>query len=152
MLEKLKEALDKKNHTGILMTDLSKAFDCLSHELIIAKLYAYGLSKNSLELISNYFFDRVQRTKIRESYSNWRNILFGVFQGSIFGPLGSNIYINDLFLFSDPVNISNYADDNSPYEVALTNNEVLNKLKENACLLIERFNNNYMKPNPEKCQ
>ena len=150
MLEKLKEALDKKNHTGILMTDLSKAFDCLSHELIIAKLYAYGLSKNSLELISDYFLDRKQRTKIRESYSNWRNILFGVFQGSIFGPLGFNIYINDLFLFSDPVNISNYADDNSPYEVALTNNEVLNKLEENACLLIEWFNNNYMKPNPEK--
>ena len=66
MMENLKKALDHKMCSGILMTDLSKAFDCLSHELIIAKLYAYGLSKNSLELISDYFLDRKQRTKIGE--------------------------------------------------------------------------------------
>ena len=150
MLENLKKALDRKKFTGILMTDLSKAFDCLSHELIIAKLYAYGLSKNSLKLISDYFSDRKQRTKIRESYSNWREILIGVFQGSIFGPLGFNIYLNDLFYLSNSLEISNYADDNSPYETGLSNDEVIEKLEDNAVLLIDWFKSNYMKPNPEK--
>ena len=98
MTECLKNAMDKKKSTGILMTDLSKAFDCLSHELIIAKLYAYGLSKESLRFIIDYFSHRKQRTKIGQSYSDWRDILIGVFQGSIFGPLGFNIYINDIFL------------------------------------------------------
>jgi len=150
MLENLKKALDRKRITGILMTDLYKAFDCLSHELIIAKLYAYGLSKNSLKLISDYFSDRKQRTKIRESYSNWREILIGVFQGSIFGPLGFNIYLNDLFYLSNSLEISNYVDDNSPYETGLSNDEVIEKLEDNAVLLIDWFKSNYMKPNPEK--
>ena len=51
MLENLKNALDKGQTTGILLTDLSKAFDCIFHELLIAKLHAYGFSKNALDLI-----------------------------------------------------------------------------------------------------
>ena len=54
MVEKLKEALDKELTTGILLTDLTKAFDCISHDLLIAKLRAYGFSKTSLKLIFNY--------------------------------------------------------------------------------------------------
>ena len=64
MLEKLKEALDKGLTTGILFTDLTKAFDCISHELLIAKLHAYGFCKKSLKLIYDYFTDRKQRTKV----------------------------------------------------------------------------------------
>ena len=58
MLEKLKKALDKGICTGILLTDLSKAFDCRSHALLIAKLNAYGFSKNSLSLINDYLSAR----------------------------------------------------------------------------------------------
>ena len=64
MLEKLKTSLDEGMCAGILLTDLSKAFDCISHELLIVKLYAYGVTKNSLSLVSNYLCERKQRTKI----------------------------------------------------------------------------------------
>ena len=102
MLESLRNALDKGLCSGILLTDLSKAFDCISHDLLIAKLHAYGFSKTSLNLISNYLCDRIQRTKIGDKFSTWRTIIYGVHQGYILGPLLFNIYINYLFSVADP--------------------------------------------------
>ena len=67
MLEKIRRYLDKGLKTGILLTDLSKAFNSISHGLLLAKLHAYGFSKISLNLIYNYLKGRRQRTKIRES-------------------------------------------------------------------------------------
>ena len=75
---------------------------------------------------------------------------YGVFQGSILGPLYFNIYINDLFLFSEDFLMSNYADDNSPYEFNYTPEEVITQLEEDANVLISWFKNNYLKPNPDK--
>ena len=97
MLEKWKKAVDTKKVFGALLTDLSKAFDCLPHDLIIAKLNAYGFSLPALNLIQNYLANRKQRTKINDSYSPWSDILFGVPQGSILGPLLFNIFLSDLF-------------------------------------------------------
>ena len=116
MLERLKKALDKGLITGILLTDLSKAFDCISHELLIAKLKAYGFTNNALNLINDYLTKRIQRTKIGECFSTWKDIIFGVPQGSILGALIFNIYLNDFFLFTLNFDVANYADDNSPYE------------------------------------
>ena len=82
MLENWKNEVDKGKVFGALLTDLSKAFDCLSHELIIAKLNAYGFSLSALKLVHNYLSKRQERTKINQSYSSWENTLFGVPQGS----------------------------------------------------------------------
>ena len=78
MLEKWKSSVDKGKAFGVLLTDLSKAFDCLSHELIIAKLNAYGFSLSVRKLMQSYLSQRKQRTKINQAYSFWEEILFGV--------------------------------------------------------------------------
>ena len=72
---------------GALFTDLSKAFDCLSHELLIAKLNACRFNKNTLKLGNSYLSNRKQRVKINDKYSSWSEILHGVPQGLILGPL-----------------------------------------------------------------
>ena len=80
-----------------LLIDLSKAFDCLAHDLVIAKLNAYEFSLPALNLLQNHLANRKQRTKINDSYSPWSNILFGIPQGSILGPLLFHIFLSDLF-------------------------------------------------------
>ena len=120
MLDKWSKALDKGKLAGALLTDLSKAFDCLNHELLIAKLDAYGFDQSSLSYIYSYLSNRKQRTKINNSYSSWSNIKSGVPQGSILGPLLFNIYLNDIFYFVSKCDITNYADDTTPYSVEET--------------------------------
>ena len=78
MLEKWKSAIDNRKMFGDLLTDLSKAFVCLSHDLLIAKLNAYGFSIAALRLVQNYLSNRKQRTKINSDFSSWEEILFGV--------------------------------------------------------------------------
>ena len=98
MLEKLKNAVDKRKCFRALLTDLSKVFDCLSQELLIAKLHAYGFNLPALKLIQSYLSNRKQRTNINATYSLWEEISFGVPQGSILGPLLFNIFLCDLFM------------------------------------------------------
>ena len=97
MFEKWKRAVDNGKVFGLLLTDLSKAFDYLSHELLLAKLHVYGFSFSALRLILSYLTNRKQRTKVNSSYSSWEEILFGVPQGSILGFLLFNIFLCDMF-------------------------------------------------------
>ena len=93
MIEKWRETLDQGGAYGALLTDLSKAFDCLLYDLLIAKLHAYGLDTKSLKLMLSYLTNRKQRVKINDTYSSSSKILFGVPQGSILGPLLFNIFM-----------------------------------------------------------
>ena len=100
--------------TTTLLTDLSKAFDCLVHDLFIAKLHAYGFDYLSLKLIHSYLTGRMQRVRVNASFSDWSVIDTGVPQGSVLGPELYNINSNDLFMFL-LLEIANFADDNSPF-------------------------------------
>ena len=85
--------------------DLSKAYDCLSHDLLITKLEAYGLDNGSLNLLLDYLSFTKQRTKIGSAYSKWSKIRRGIPQGSILGPLLINIFINDIFMIIEQSDI-----------------------------------------------
>ena len=70
----MEKSLDNGRVFGSLLTDLSRAFDCLSDELLIAKLHAYGFDKRSMASIYNYLSNRNQRVKINDSYSSWSEL------------------------------------------------------------------------------
>ena len=74
------------------------AFDCLDHELLTAKLNAYDFNLPALRLVHEYLSHRKQRMKIKNTYSTWMEIIFGVPLASILGPLLFNIFLADLFL------------------------------------------------------
>ena len=94
-----KKAVDNGGVFGALLTDLSKDFDCILHDLIIAKLEAYGFYINALKLIHNYLPNRKQRVKVNDVYNSWKDLFYGVPQGSILSPLLFNIHLCDLFYF-----------------------------------------------------
>ena len=150
MLENWRKSLDTKGFCGVLLTDLSKAFDCLDHGLLIARMKAYGFDNNALLLIHSYLINRYQRVSINSNYSSWSEILKGVPQEYILGPLLFNIYLSDLFLFSEGSNIANYADDNSPYAVGRDIESVILQLEEDSKTLINWVCNNGLKANPDK--
>ena len=138
--------MDNKGVAGAVLTDLSKAFDCLNHELLIAKLNAYGFSRSALLFIHSYLTDRMQRVKIIGSFSTWTATVLGVPQGSIWGPLLFNIYLNDLyivFMFLEETEICNYADDTTIYACGPNIENVIMHLENDILKITEWFPNNY---------
>ena len=115
MLEKWKSVIDNKRNFGALLSDLSKAFDCLPRDLLLAKLNTYGFNLLAFRLVQSYISNRKQRTKINSEFSSWEKILFRVPQRSILGPLSFNIFLRDLFFMMNHVEFTSFADDNTPF-------------------------------------
>ena len=100
MVESWRNTLDQKEIIGAVFVDLSKTFDIIDHNVLIAKVNAYGASGYSLKFIFSYLKNRKQRTAIENSYSPWKEIKALAPQGSILDPLFLNIFIDYLFFSS----------------------------------------------------
>ena len=110
LLQKWKRCLDASDGiVGTLLVDLSKGYDCASHDLIIGKLEECGIGENSSRLMQNYLSQRQQRVKVGWSLSECLEIILGVPQGYILGPILFTVFIDAFVLFVKETDTCNFA-------------------------------------------
>ena len=149
MLEKWKLSKDNKAFADGVLMNLRKGLDTINEPLLLAKLHVYGFSKQAFPIICSYLSNLKPRIKINNVFSFWKDLILGVLQGSVLGPLIFNIYLNDLFFFLKDVGICNFADDTSTYIFDESLENVLKSLDKNSMLAIHWFENNFMKLNTD---
>ena len=115
MTQDWRTSLDNREEVAAVAIDLSKAFDSVCHNLLFAKLRAYGFSKDAVSMMSAYLLGRRQRVRVENTYSQWRIVRAGVPQGSLLGPLLFNIFMNDINYYISITSLRLYADDTTDY-------------------------------------
>ena len=150
LTEEWRKHLDNNQIVGAVLMDLSKAFDCIPHELLIAKLAAYGFDKKTLKFLLSYLKGRKQSVNIKGKLSSYMDVLAGVPQGSILGPVIFNIFINDMHNIFDKCCLNNYADDNTLDDHASSVPELVDSLEKDSQKAIDWFKNNHMIANLDK--
>ena len=151
MLRKWQSSLNDSGIVGAVLMDLSKAFDCLPHDLLIAKLHAYGFCKKTVDLFHSYLSQRRHYTRVGSASSTILEIILGVPQGSVLGPLLFNVFINDLLILCKE-DICNFADDNTMFVCRPNLLDVLSRIDREIAFVINWFLNNGMVANPDKFQ
>ena len=112
-LEDWRNKLDN-NVLGAVLTDLSKAFDCIPHDLLVVKLDAYGFNRDTVAYIYSYLKNRKQRVRINGTQSYLGDVISAdVPQGSILGPILYNLFFNDFFYCIFLATGHNFTDDNT---------------------------------------
>ena len=150
LLQPWQKELHESAYTGTVLMDLSKAYGYVPHDLVFSKFEAYDFDNISLKLFHSYFSNRKQRVKIGSAISEWIDILTGIPQGSILGPLIFNIFINDLIMFIEKTDICNFADHNTLYKSSPSLSVVLNCLEHYITIVLNWFKVNSLKANPKK--
>ena len=151
LLEEWRQQLDNINKVvGGAFMDLSKAFDCVPHDLLIAKLAAYSVDEDLLMYIYSYLSNRKQCVRINNVHSRFKNVISGVTQRSIVGPELFNCFFNDFFYFIDKASVHNFVDDNSlsAFESNIKNLKLI--LEPESKTAISWFQSNKMIVNPGK--
>lgn len=152
LTEDWKRAIDERELVCILSTDMSKAFDSLSHSLILKKLEAYGFVPDSLNLMRSFFEKRMNRVKLGNNVSEWMNMIRGCPQGSSFGPLLWNLFQNDMAHYVRNADLTMYADDHQLYTMGKDFDKVRNNLEKEGKLAASWYKDNYLLANPDKFQ
>ena len=152
LLEEWREKLDKNFIVDAVLMDLSKAFGCIPHDLILAKLAAYGTERETLRLIYAYLKGRKLYVKINNTYSDYNEIISGVLQSSILRTILFNLSINDLFFFIEIASMHNFADDNNLSAWGETLSKLICSLESKSNIAIDWFTKNEMIINPDKFQ
>ena len=117
MINKWHSCLDDSGVVGTILMDLSKAFECPPHELILGKLHACGVDIKSLKLLQDYLSNQTQRVKPK-----------GAPKGSMLGPLFFNIFVKGMLWFVEKTDNCKYTDDNTIYSCTRSVNDVIEKL------------------------
>ena len=132
------------------LEDLSKAYDSLPHQLLIAKLQAYGLDEYSCLLLMDYLQCRQKRVKVGDTVSPWEHISRGAPQESVLGPLHFNIFMNDLCYFIKRVKLNAYADDQHLYDSDIDHIALYSRLDSEPQVTVKWFKVNGLMANLEK--
>ena len=127
--------------------DLSKTFDTINHDLLLAKLKAYSL--NAVKSMHSYL-KKTKQVQINNKFSSHNIVIAGVPQGSIDGPLLFNLFINDLTFFIQYCTLSNYADDNNLFSLGKNKDGIKNIFSSDVIVVNDWFYENFMVLNPEK--
>ena len=134
------------------MTDLSKVFDCIPHNLLIAELKTSDFDHYTVRYVYSYLKNRKQCVKINDTYSDLLDIISGVPQGSIVGPILFNIFFNDFFYVTLVASADNYADDNTLTSFVKTLEDLIKKLEHECEVALTWIRNNKMMVNPNRFQ
>ena len=146
------KALDRSGQVDVVFIDFSKAFDLVCHDILLTKLYKYGVRGGLLDWCRDYLTNRQQRVVVKGEVSDWLPVTSGVPQGSLLGPLFFIVYINDLpGVISKGSSIALYADDSKMYRVINTQ-EDLSNFQSDIDKISEWCKMNKMITNTKKCK
>ena len=152
LLEDWRNKLDNNNVVGAVLTALSKAFDCIHHDLLVAKLDAYSFNRDTVAYIYSYLKNRKQCVRINGTQIYLGDIISGVPQRSMLCPISYNLFFNDFFYFILLATAHNFADDNTLACFSKTIQELIGSLESECEVALNWFNENKMIVNPGKFQ